>query len=336
MALNKLALIRYKTIDECLRNKFRKWSLEDLIEKVGEVLYDYEGIHTGVSKRTIQLDIQNMRSDKLGYNAPIIIVDRKFYKYEDPEFSITKAPINDTDVEKLNEIIGVLKQFDGFNYFDEMSDIITKLENKLLKSTTNKSGYVQFESNKLLRGLEYLNPLYQAIIAQKPVLIEYQSFKARQSAKNIYYPYLLKEFKNRWFLIVKPKKGKFTLNLALDRIKGMNVLSDEKWVEYDGVDFDIYYSDLIGVTKNEQDRPTKVILELNKDVAPYVITKPLHPSQVIKKEDENSVIIQINVILNFELERELLGYGDMLKVLAPRILVQKIKRNLKRASEMYE
>jgi hypothetical protein len=66
MAINKLALIRYKTIDDCLRNRFRKWTLDDIIEKVAKTLYELEGITTGVSKRTIQADIQLMRSDKLG------------------------------------------------------------------------------------------------------------------------------------------------------------------------------------------------------------------------------------------------------------------------------
>lgn len=81
MSINKLALIRYKTIDECLKNRFRNWTLDDLIDKVSDALYEYEGIDSGISKRTIQLDIQNMRSEKLGYNAPIIVVDRKFYTY---------------------------------------------------------------------------------------------------------------------------------------------------------------------------------------------------------------------------------------------------------------
>ncbi|MEG0187151.1 MAG: WYL domain-containing protein, partial [Algoriella sp.] len=75
MATNKIALIRYQTIDKCLQNQFRKWTLEDLIEKVSEALYEYEGITSGVSKRTIQGDIQVMRSEKLGYNAPIVVVD---------------------------------------------------------------------------------------------------------------------------------------------------------------------------------------------------------------------------------------------------------------------
>ncbi|MGJ1268304.1 hypothetical protein ACR78G_13985 [Sphingobacterium spiritivorum] len=85
MATNKLALIRYKTIDDCLRNRHRKWTLDDLIEKVADALYEYEGITNGISRRTVQADIQLMRSDKLGYNAPIVVTDRKFYSYSDRE-----------------------------------------------------------------------------------------------------------------------------------------------------------------------------------------------------------------------------------------------------------
>ena len=60
MAYNKNALIRYKTIDKCLQNRYRKWTLEDLIEACSDALYEHEGKMTNVSKRTIQLDIQSI------------------------------------------------------------------------------------------------------------------------------------------------------------------------------------------------------------------------------------------------------------------------------------
>ncbi|RZL58652.1 MAG: WYL domain-containing protein, partial [Pedobacter sp.] len=145
MAVNKLALIRYKTIDDCLKNRFRKWTLEDIIEKVAHTLYELEGITSGVSKRTIQGDIQLMRSDKLGYNAPIVVQDKRFYAYSDSSYSITKAPINNADVNKMKEIVGVLKEFNAFNYFDEMSDMIARLENNLYKSTKQSGNNIQLE-----------------------------------------------------------------------------------------------------------------------------------------------------------------------------------------------
>ncbi len=335
MAVNKLALIRYKTIDECLRNRFRKWTLDDLIEKVSDVLYDLEGIGNGVSRRTIQGDIQLMRSDKLGYNAPIVVIEKKYYTYDDPQYSITKVPINDTDLAKMREIVGVLKQFEGFSYFDDLSEMITRLESSLNKTCKPSQNYIQFESNAQLKGIRHINPLYQAILNKRALSISYQSFKAREPRHNIYYPYLLKEYRNRWFLITRPKNGKILLTMALDRIVDFQELILESFVEYDGVDFDRYYSDLIGVSKTEKDRAHEVILQINRQNAPYVLTKPLHHSQQVLKEDSDGVIIRIDVVLNFELEREILGFGENIRVLAPRLLQKHIKQRLKMMGKLY-
>lgn len=114
MPVNRNALIRYKTIDLCLQNRYRKWTLEDLIDACSDALYEYEGIDKGVSRRTVQMDIQLMRSDKLGYNAPIVITDRKYYTYEDPNYSIMNIPLSEGDLDKLTETVDFLKQFKGF------------------------------------------------------------------------------------------------------------------------------------------------------------------------------------------------------------------------------
>src|SRR5271170_2302427 len=89
MPVNRNALIRYRTIDQCLQNRYKKWTLDDLIDACGEALYEYQGIDTGVSRRTIQADIEMMRSNKLGYEAPIEVVDKKYYTYSDKNYSIT-------------------------------------------------------------------------------------------------------------------------------------------------------------------------------------------------------------------------------------------------------
>lgn len=336
MSVNKLALIRYKTIDDCLRNRYRKWTLNDLIVKVADVLYDLEGITTGVSKRTIQADIQMMRSDKLGYNAPIVVIDRKFYTYSEPDFSITNAPVNKADIEKMKEIVGVLKQFNGFIYFDAMSEMIARLENNLYRSTHQGRNCIQFENNKLLKGLEHINPLYQAILHKRSLLVEYKSFKAEKSQHLICFPYLLKEYRNRWFLIVRNKKGKLLSTMALDRIIEFQELTKETFIDHDGIDFDLYFDDLIGVTKTEKDRSSKVVLFVDKYHAPYVLTKPIHHSQQLLKEEETGIIIRIDVVLNFELEREILGFGEYVKVLAPRVFAARIRQRLEKARKGYK
>jgi len=336
MATNKLALIRYKTIDNCLRNRYRKWTLENLIEKVSDALYEYEGIKDGVSKRTIQADIQLMRSDKLGYNAPIVVNDRKYYTYADADYSISNSPINDADMEKMREVVSVLRQLNGFQYFEEMSDLVARLENTLQQRATGGRSHIQFEGNGQLKGLHFITPVHQAILRRVPLLIEYQSFKAAVPTQGVYYPYLLKEYRNRWFLIARPKKGKALATLALDRIVEVQEMAANGFVEYDGVDFERYYADTVGVTKSARDRGRKIVLWVHPRHAPYVLTKPLHASQELLKHDETGTIIRICVVLNFELERELLGFGENLKVLSPRDLQRRITRHIAQMQVLYD
>ncbi|WP_293931754.1 helix-turn-helix transcriptional regulator [Sphingobacterium sp. UBA6645] len=336
MSTNKLALIRYKTIDNCLRQKHRKWTLDELIEKVSEQLYELEGIHNGVSKRTVQADIQLMRSNKLGYNAPIIVTDRKYYSYEDPNYSISNSPISATDMEKMKEVVEVLKHLNGFAYFDEMSDMIARLEDKMLVNSGEHKQAIQMESNTLLKGLNWINTLHKAIREEIPLLITYKSFKTDTPSDTVYFPYLLKEYRNRWFLICRQKKNNGLQTLALDRIHEIAEMAKSQFVPYDGVDFERYFSDTIGVTKSIKDRGNKVILHVESKNAPYVETKPLHNSQqILNRLDDGSIIIRIDVVLNFELEREILGFGECMKVLAPRYLVNRIKRRVSQSMKQY-
>jgi predicted DNA-binding transcriptional regulator YafY len=334
MPINKLALVRYKTIDNCLQNRFRKWTLEDLVEACSEALYEYEGITKGVSVRTVQLDLQNMRSEKLGYNAPIVVTDKKFYSYEDKEYSITNIPLTSQDLGTLNEVVEVLKQFKGFNYFAELTGMVNKLEDKIYSSKHKGRSYIDFEKNELLKGLEFIDPLHKAIISKKTLEVSYQSFKAKQPVIMILYPYLLKEYRNRWFLLCMNKKGQNINILALDRIEKVKEIP-EKYLKSDKLNIETFFDDVIGVSKNVGQNPVTVVMKIDWENAPYIVTKPVHSSQKILKEEEDGMIFSINVIWNFELEREILGFGEKLKVLGPKRLAGKLASRLKKNLEAY-
>ena len=90
MPANLNALIRYKTIDLCLSNRHRQWTIKDLMVACSEALREHRGMNTGVSERTLRDDIRVMRSNILGFNAPIKQRDG-IYFYSDPSFSIFQA-----------------------------------------------------------------------------------------------------------------------------------------------------------------------------------------------------------------------------------------------------
>lgn len=336
MAQNKNALIRYKTIDKCLQNHFRKWTLEDLITACSDALYEYEGRDVNVSKRSIQLDIQLMRSDKLGYNAPIVVYSKKYYKYEDESYSITNIPLTENDMNVLSETVEMLKQFKDFSLFSELGGIIQRLEDKVYSEKTNQSSIIHLDKNENLKGLEYLDVLYQAILKKLCLTITYQSFKARESAKITFHPFILKEFNNRWFVVGKKKKREPILTLALDRIVNIDYNLDIPYIS-ENFEGDEHYKNTIGVTVLNEDQLQEVELKIDRRNAPYIITKPFHSSQKVKEKlDDGSTIIQIKVHLNFELERLILGFGDAIEVLQPKQLRKRIKKKMSSAFKMYQ
>ncbi len=332
MASNKNALIRYKTIDQCLRNKMRRWTLDDLIDACSDALYEYEGKDVYVSKRTVQLDIQLMRSDKLGYNAPIEVYERKYYTYTEQDYSIMNIPVTDNDVKIMNEAIQVLRQFKDFSLFQEMDGVLQRLEDSVYASQKTNRAIIHLDKNEQLKGLEFIDPIYQAIQQRNVLKITYQSFKARRASELIVHPQLLKEFNNRWFLLASHSKKKLTL--ALDRMS--NVEKEESIEHIDlQIDGDTYYKDVIGVTVSNT-RAERVQFWVDNLNAPYVITKPFHRSQRIIKKTNSGVIFNIFVQINFEMERMILGFGDSIAVLKPEKLRKRMADKMERASSLYK
>ncbi|MEM9544712.1 MAG: WYL domain-containing protein [Bacteroidota bacterium] len=334
MAQNKNALIRYRTIDRCLQNRYRKWTLNDLIEACSDALYEYEGRTVNVSRRSIQLDIQLMRSDKLGYNAPIVVYDKKYYKYDDENYSITNIPLTENDMSILSESVEMLKQFKSFSLFSELGGIIQRLEDKVHTEKTNQSAIIHLDKNENLKGLEHLDILYQSILKEICLIITYRPFKAPEASEFVFHPYILKEFNNRWFLIGNKEKDDILLTLALDRIEKIR-LDLKRTYKKESFNGDDYYENTIGVTVlNDELKITR--LWIDRWNAPYVLTKPFHHSQrLIEQREDKSIIIELYVHLNYEFERLILGFGESIEVLAPEILRFRIMSKLGRAVKRY-
>lgn len=337
MPVNRNALIRYKTIDTCLRNRYRRWTLEDLIDACSDALYEYEGIDKGISRRTVQGDIQMMRSEKLGYNAPIVVYDNKYYKYEHEDYSITNTPLSEQDLKTMSEAVEVLRQFKGFSYFSGMGDIVSRLEDHVTSAKQKTIPVIDFEKNDNLQGLNYLDTIYHSIVDKQALRMTYKSFKAREAASFIFYPYLLKEYKNRWFVFGLQQGQPMLKNLALDRIQELEIAKGEPYRENKLLDPLTFFEDVVGVTKSVNQQAEKVTFLATKEHAPYIKTKPIHKSQqLIEHKEDGSMIFEIEVIINQELQREFLGFADGIRILSPNSMVRFMKKKFKKAMEEYD
>jgi len=143
MPANLNALIRYKTINSCLFGGRRKYDIDELIDACSEALSEARGRKTRISERTIRDDIHVMRSEILGFNAPIEQKDGLYY-YSDPKYTILSVSITDPGV--LDMIIKSLLKISTDVKHPELEIILSKL-----KSLSPLS----FETEKIEESISY-------------------------------------------------------------------------------------------------------------------------------------------------------------------------------------
>lgn len=336
MPLNRNTLIRLKTIDACLSRRNRLWTIEDLRKACEDALMEYEGI-ASVSLRTIQRDIELMRSDKLGYNAPIIVKERKYYIYDNPEYSITQLPLSQHDMDELAQAMDILRQYRDFSQFRGTDDILTRLNDRINSNCMNHEQVIFLDTNLRLKGLNFISRLYDHIINEKVICIHYQPYKAIQPTVLQISPYLLREYNNRWFVIGYAKEKKKVMTLALDRIVSLNQNTKNGFVENKFFKRDNYFDIIIGVTRDLKSKAEKIILKFVKEEAPYVETKPIHHTQTIIARGENGEItISLQVFPNLELERVIIGFAEHVEVISPHLLRHRIAKRLLMAGMKYQ
>ena len=332
MATNKHAQIRYNTLDKCFRNTGRKYSIDDLVEACNIAICEFTGKEEGIKKRQLYDDIRYMESEQ-GW---AIELEKKkdgrkvFYRYEDPNFSISNKPINETEANQLKEALLTLERFKGLPQFEWIEELGTRLDAEF-KLNKNSDKVISFEENEYLTGKQFISELYNAIIYKKVVTIDYKTFKNENIIQYQLSPYHLKQFNKRWFLFGKSQNFDTLTNLALDRIVAIKE-SDKEYKE-NTINFEEYFEDVIGVTIPEAEIQT-IKIKIEEILVPYIKTKPLHPSQVSMFQNNGNYVI-LKVIPNYELESLLLSYGESIQVLEPASFVEKMRMRIEKMTNNY-
>lgn len=334
MPKNKDFAQRIEIIDECLRNHLRKWTLELLVDTVNRKLADKYG--KSISKRSIQEDLKYLREEK---DAPI---EKKkdgaktYFLYSDANFSIKNLPIENDEIERLNDVIRILKQVNDFKILPEVEEIVNKLQNTVKTNVLGAPSIIQFEKHTIAQGSDYIDDIFNAIKESLPLRISYQSFKAEAAEECIYHPYLLKEYRNRWFLIGRKSDYDSMTILALDRIKAIKN-SNELFIANNLFNTETYFNNMIGITMPKDAEVETIEIKVNQSQAPYIRTKPIHQLQeIIKEYKDGSIKICLRLIINYELKSVLLSYGADIEIMKPISLRDELKTIFQNAMSTYQ
>lgn len=336
--VKKNAIMRYKILDSLLSNRNRYYSISELLEKVNEAL-ELDGMEP-VSRRCIEKDLNTLECAP--YEAVIERVwyhGKKCIRYAEEGFSIFTKKLTEEEENLLSEVLNTIGQFDGLDTFEWLDSLKKRLDIK------EHRRIIQFDSNPYFEGRNLIGSLFTAISNKQVLALKYHTFKDPQVREVVVYPYLLKEYNNRWFLIVGVEDGTI-LNFALDRIDDFKPMPHIDYIEPDE-DLESRFDDIVGVTLFK-DKPTEdILLWVNEEGYQYVKTKPLHGSQRDVKGEEDKALrerypalqggrfFRLQCILNYELEQLLMSKMNQLVVLEPATLKDSLINRIKKMDSLY-
>lgn len=335
MPANKEAFLRYRIINKMLTNKNNPYpTMEDFIEELEEKL------GKTFSESTIQKDIKAMKEDELlGYLAPIKY-HRAYhgYYYTNNDYSISEVPLQNEDINAIEFAASTLNQFKDIKLFSEFSAAVEKIFNAVsINSILNEKEIeqiVQFEKVPYYSGSHWVSVLSQHIKNRKTLELTYKKFSDNTSKKHIVHPILLKEYRNRWYLVSMLDKNMHIVIYALDRIKNI-ALHSNKYKSHPTFSSKNYFKHAYGITTFENE-PTEIILKANPIQSSYFETQSLHQTQKIIEKTNNYTLFSITIGVTPEFLMDLLSYGDSVEVLKPKSLRKELKTRLQNTLKLYK
>ena len=329
MPVDKQVLLRYQVLNRCFRNRYREYTINDLVDECNKALRKIN--KPDVSKRTIQYDINTLEADYgIELDEKLKAGRQRLYRYVDTSYNLPLFHINDEERHKLQDAIRVLEYFEGEPMYDWARTLLMQIEGGMF--TSESTPVVSFQSNPDLKGINLFGKLLQAIIKKRVLKIKYAPFGKDSYTEKIY-PYHLKQFNDRWYLIAQAIGYQSYAHYALDRIDSFEeVAIPYKEAE---VDFSEYFDDVIGVTVPEGTPSEDIVIKVSKARYNYIKTKPLHLSQRTIEEADDYVIVSINVKVNNELESLILSFGDDMEVISPASFRDRIAEKIQSTNQRY-
>ena len=342
-------MTRYALIDKMLANRYKAYSIQDITDELAEKLLDYG--QDPVSKRCVEKDLNYLEFDS-PFDVEIEeywvdasdrngrVYRKRCVRYTDPTFSMFKPKITEDEKSVLSTALDTLGSFDGLENFEWLSDLKSRL------NLENRDPIISISKN-LLENSTLIARLFTATRLKQVINLSYHTFIDTDPKKVDVIPYLIKEYNNRWFLIVAACDTRRILTFPLDRIDDFIINHKEKYFEAPE-DLTERYEDIIGITYDETVPVEDIVLWVSDHSKDYVATKPIHNSQKsirnlelqnLKMQYPNlpkGAFFKISCKENYELIRELTSFGADLVVVQPQSLKNKIEERLKKMIKRYE
>lgn len=333
MPKSKNQFLRFQIIDSALRSN--SWVKTTRLQ---QLIYEY--LREEVTLRTIQKDIEAMKNDtRLKYYAPIKQdTRRKAFSYTDRDYSIMSFALGKEEINALKFYASCLRIYSEYSLFKDFSNAIQKIvdgvsiKNRLSKDI-DPNLIVQTDTIPNLKGNEFLTTIVQAIDEKVNIEFDYQKYGDENKKSRSMSPYLLKEYRNRWYVLGNLKNNSKVSTFALDRISNLKMTADkyETIINFNHSD---YFKFSFGIT-TPSEPVEKVVLEFSANEVPYIKSLPIHPTQTIIKETKKSLRVSIDIIPSYEMYEFIFSKTPSVKVISPPHIVEYVKTMLRSGLQLY-
>ncbi len=288
--------------------KVKPYSTYEELQAYIENQFDYlqmqdDTLNIGFSKRTLQRDIKEIRN--------VFGIDIEFSKYKKGYF------ISQNENENMN-FQRMMEAFDMFNSLNLAQDL---------------TPFIHLEKRRP-QGTENLYGLLHSIKNRLKIEFTYQKFWDDELSQRMVEPYALKEFKNRWYIIAKDCKDNNIKSFALDRLTQLEI-SKQTFVYPKSYSVEENYRYCFGIISPNGESPQDIILAFDPFQGKYIKTLPLHDSQLILIDNSEEIRIKLRLCLTHDFLMELLSFGEYLKVIEPKTLVDQLKKVYQKALNQY-
>lgn len=292
--IKKLKTAKYASFDEL--NEYLERNLEIMNSKDDQLTI-------GFSKRTLQRDLKEIRN--------LFGIDIEYSKIKKSYF-ISYNEADAMDFQRRMEAIDMLNS---------------------IQLTEGLSQHLIYERRRA-SGTENLNGLIHAITQKHQINFQYKKYWDDEITQRIVEPYLLKEFKYRWYLMARDHKDGIVKSFGLDRISNLQI-KDRPFEYPRDYNLDDNYRFAFGITSAINENPFEIILSFDPHHGRYIKSLPLHESQQILIDNEKELRIKLKLFITPDLIMELLSFGKDLKVIEPNILAEKIRDELVQTLKYY-
>jgi predicted DNA-binding transcriptional regulator YafY len=335
MPKNKSASIRFRIIDQCINNKRHRFpSLELMADRCSELL------QTDVSTSSIEKDIAVMKKpEPVGFSAPIAYSKtEKGYYYAEVGFSISELSLAEEEWNALRFSAQLLFQYREVPIFSDFRNAIERINTRFaLGLDTDEpevNRFVQFETSNASNGQLWIDLIFSAIRSRRAVVFKYDNIYKKKISAYQLDPYLLREHRNRWYMIGWSEERQDYLTFALDRIIELNVTDDPQKLKKDFHSGE-FFQHATGIMEGTG-KPVNVELAVNGPAGKLLLLEPLHRSQVLISQKEDNIKVSLQVLVNEEFMLRLLGLGPACKVIKPASLKASIKSMINGMLENYK